>query len=154
MTVRALFRCVLSQATCALGCRGCVNIYETRMTKNNQSDTRKTHRPQETDTNFIAVHREVRIGSRYRSHIPTKEDKRKEKKKKRNEKKKKRKEKKSEDKKRKRKEREKRKDKKGEVLKKREKRAPNQATTLTHDGTNSVKESEKKKKRKEEKKKE
>ena len=41
-----------------------------------------------TDTNFIAVHREVRIGSRYRSHIPTKEDKRKEKKKKRNEKKK------------------------------------------------------------------
>ena len=42
VTVRALFRCVLSQTTCALGCRGCVNISQTRMTKSNQSDTRET----------------------------------------------------------------------------------------------------------------
>ena len=45
MTVRALFRCVLSQATCALGCRGCVNVCQTRMTKSNQSDTRETYQP-------------------------------------------------------------------------------------------------------------
>ena len=46
VTVRALFRCVLSQTTCALGCRGCVNISQTRMTKSNQSDTRETYQPQ------------------------------------------------------------------------------------------------------------